>query len=134
MDLVFKHLTHVRQALNSQYPFYILVETSGSCKEHDDTKLNNFLEKLMEDGIVDDGVVAQDESQAAQLWSIREGIPEACSKAGAVYKYDISMPVPVLYKMVEDVLKRLTDAGIVGENKMVTDVIGYGHVGDGRFR
>ncbi|ORX97831.1 hypothetical protein K493DRAFT_280905 [Basidiobolus meristosporus CBS 931.73] len=122
-----------RNPLAEEHPFYVLLETSGSNKEHDDEKLGAYLEKLMENEIIDDGVIAQDATQILNLWSLRESIPEACSKSGAVYKYDISMPLPVFYQMVEDVRARLTAAGVYGPEKMVTDVIGYGHVGDGNL-
>lgn len=119
--------------MEDNYPFYVLVEISGSNKSHDDEKLQNFLEKLLTNEIVTNGVVAQDDTQITSLWSLREGIPEACSKAGAVYKYDISMPVPVLYQMVKDIRIRLQSAGVLGEDKLVSDVIGYGHIGDGNL-
>jgi len=45
----------------------------------------------------------------AGVWRIREGISEALSKAGAVYKYDISLPLPQLYQLVEDMRARLAD-------------------------
>ncbi|KAF9154843.1 hypothetical protein DFQ26_009938 [Actinomortierella ambigua] len=134
LELVKEHLVAGKKdPLESMHPFYVLIETSGSNKDHDDEKLNTFLEKLLEDEVVQDGVVAQDQTQVKNLWAIREGIPEACSKAGAVYKYDISMPVPVLYKMVEDVRARLNKAGVVGADKPVRSVIGYGHIGDGNL-
>ncbi|CAG8637671.1 7702_t:CDS:10, partial [Paraglomus occultum] len=116
-----------------QYPFYVLMETSGSNKEHDDEKLAACLESLMDASIVQDGVIAQDISQMNNLWSFREDIPEATHKAGAVYKYDISLPVPVLYKMVEDMRKRLEDSGSFGKDKAITHVIGFGHLGDGNL-
>ncbi|KAI1302859.1 hypothetical protein EDD11_005463 [Mortierella claussenii] len=119
--------------LQSQYPFYVLIETSGSNKDHDDEKLDSFLEGLMTDGIAQDGVVAQDKTQIHNLWAIREGIPEACSKAGAVYKYDISIPVPVLYQAVKDMRSHLVKADAFGDGKLFSSVIGYGHVGDGNL-
>jgi (R)-2-hydroxyglutarate---pyruvate transhydrogenase len=119
--------------LGDNYPFYVLVEISGSNKNHDDEKLHSFLEKVLSNEIVKDGVVAQDDTQIATLWSLREGIPEACSKAGAVYKYDISIPVPKLYQMIEDVRNRLQSAGVLGEDKLVSNVVGYGHIGDGKL-
>ncbi|RKP25042.1 hypothetical protein SYNPS1DRAFT_29212 [Syncephalis pseudoplumigaleata] len=113
-----------KDPLTSQYPFYVLVETQGSDSEHDMAKLNGFLEKLLESSIVDDGVIKS-------LWSLRELIPEACSKAGAVYKYDVSIPVPKLYTLVEDMRERLAAVGLLGQQ--VEEVIGYGHVGDGNL-
>ncbi|KAF9383377.1 hypothetical protein CPB97_006512 [Podila verticillata] len=134
IDLVKEHLVAgANNPLQSAHEFYVLIETSGSNKDHDDEKLSNYLEGLMSDEIVQDGVVAQDTTQVRNLWAIREGIPEACSKSGAIYKYDISMPVPVLYQMVEDMRDRLEKAGAVGDGKLVKSVIGYGHVGDGNL-
>ncbi|KAF9422535.1 D-lactate ferricytochrome c oxidoreductase [Podila epigama] len=134
INLVKQHLVAgANDPLESEHPFYILIETSGSNKDHDDEKLNNFLEGLLTDEIVQDGVVAQDTTQLNNLWAIREGIPEACSKTGAVYKYDLSMPVPVLYNMVEDMRTRLTEKGVLGEGKPVKCVVGFGHIGDGNL-
>ncbi|KAF9911679.1 hypothetical protein EC991_002797 [Linnemannia zychae] len=134
IKLVKEHLVAgANDPLESLHNFYVLIETSGSNKDHDDEKLNSFLEGLMGDEVVQDGVVAQDTTQIQNLWAIREGIPEACSKAGAVYKYDISMPVPVLYQAVEDMRARLVQNNAIGEGKLFTSVIGYGHVGDGNL-
>jgi FAD/FMN-containing dehydrogenase len=119
--------------LADNYPFYVLVEISGSNKYHDDDKLQNCLEELLTNEIVNDGVVAQDETQMSTLWSLRESLPEACSKAGAVYKYDISIPLSVFYKMAEDIRNRLQSAGVLGEDKLVSNVVAYGHVGDGKI-
>lgn len=134
IDLVKQHLVAgANDPLETEHPFYILIETSGSNKDHDDEKLNNYLEGLLTDEVVQDGVVAQDTTQFNNLWAIREGIPEACSKTGAVYKYDLSMPVPVLYDMVQDMRTRLEENGVLGEGKPVKCVVGFGHIGDGRL-
>ena len=65
---------------------YMVVETSGSCGEHDAAKLEAFLEAAMTAGEVLDGTVAADGAQAKALWRLREGVTEALVKAGAVYK------------------------------------------------
>ncbi|KAK9450815.1 uncharacterized protein V1518DRAFT_411781 [Limtongia smithiae] len=120
---------------DSPHPFYVLVETSGSSPAHDEEKLQNYLEGLLEDGVIEDGVVAQDESQIKNLWNWREGIPESLSKSGGVYKYDVSIPLAELYKMVEDTRELLSSHGIaVGtEDSNVVNVVGYGHLGDGNL-
>lgn len=118
--------------LEGEYPFYCLVETSGSNAEHDMAKLESFLEYIMGEGIVADGVLAQDETQFQSLWRWREGITEALSHLGGTYKYDVSIPLPELYQLVEDCRERLTSLGFVGdeESKPVRAVVGYGHMGD----
>ena len=47
----------------------------------------------MGEGVVVDGTVARDSAQAAALWAIREGITGALARSGAVYKYDVSIPL-----------------------------------------
>lgn len=122
--------------IEGEYPFYILIETSGSNEAHDMEKIEAFLEKSMEDGLVDDGIIAQDETQLRNLWSWRESIPEASTAAGGVYKYDVSIPLPQLYSLVEDASTRLSEAGMVDFDdaaKPVVEAIGYGHIGDGNL-
>lgn len=118
--------------LEGDYPFYCLIETSGSNGEHDMAKLEAFLEHIMEEGIVADGVLAQDETQFQSIWRWREGITEALSHLGGTYKYDVSIPLNELYQLVEDCRERLTQMDFVGddESKPVRAVVGYGHMGD----
>ena len=125
-------VTGKKRPLEGQHPFYCLIETSGSNSDHDSEKLEQFLETVMGEEIVSDGVLAQDETQIQSLWSWREGIPECLGHWGGVYKYDLSIPLQELYQLVEDTRKRLTSAGLVGidEKHPVVAVVGYGHMGD----
>lgn len=72
-----------------------------------------------------DGTVAQDSGQCRSLWQLRESIAEALSRAGAVYKYDISLPVKTMYDMVDKIRARL--------GSKADGVLGYGHLGDGNL-
>lgn len=119
-----------------EYPFYVLIETSGLNKEHDDEKLETFLGQAMEDGLVPDGIIAQDETQVKLLWSWRELVPEALTQGGGVYKYDVSLPLKDLYGLVDATQAELEKAGLVSmddELKPVIRAFGYGHVGDGNL-
>ncbi|KAL5117469.1 D-lactate ferricytochrome c oxidoreductase [Pleosporales sp. CAS-2024a] len=121
--------------LDGEYPFYCLIETSGSNSDHDGEKLEKFLEHVMDTNIVQDGILAQDQTQIQELWSWREGITECLGHDGGVYKYDLSIPIHELYDLVNETRDRLTEAGLVGtENSHpVVDVVGYGHMGDGNL-
>jgi FAD/FMN-containing dehydrogenase len=44
-------------------------------------------------GLVQDGVIAASEAQRAGLWRIRDSIPEANRRIGAVSSHDISLPL-----------------------------------------
>ena len=121
--------------LEGEHPFYVIVETSGSNAEHDQEKLEGFLNHVMETEIVADGVVAQDATQAKNLWSCREGVPEALGHFGGIYKYDLSVPLECLYDLVTEARTRLRDRGLLGDgdNYPVVDAVGYGHLGDGNL-
>lgn len=135
-------VTGNKRPLEGEHPFYCLIETSGSNAEHDMEKLEKFLEHAMGQEIVSDGVLAQDETQVKSLWGWREGITEALGHYGGTYKYDLSIPLPELYSLVEETRERLLSKGLVSpaeadENKPDSDdrkpalgVVGYGHMGD----
>ncbi|KAI1331132.1 hypothetical protein F5Y16DRAFT_395566 [Xylariaceae sp. FL0255] len=136
MDSYSQNLVHkVRQnkrPLEGEHPFYCLIETSGSNADHDAEKLGNFLEDVMSKDIVTDGVLAQDESQIKSLWGQREGIPECLGHWGGVYKYDVSIPLGDLYRLVDETRERIEEAGLKGDSDEfpVVEVVGYGHMGD----
>jgi (R)-2-hydroxyglutarate---pyruvate transhydrogenase len=114
--------------LDETYKFNVLIETSGSNTEHDAAKLQNYLEHVLEKQIISDGVLAESETQLTSLWSIREGVTEGLGHAGGgVYKYDLSMPLELLYTLVEETRQRVK--GVNG----IIDVVGYGHIGDGNL-
>lgn len=133
LKLVLKHVPNVRNVLQNESPFYVLLETAGSDPDHDSEKLSNLLEKLMEENIVSDGSVAQDESQASLMWSIRESISQACSTQGGNHKYDISVPINNFYQIVDDVKSNLRSLEMydAAGDKLITHVAAFGHLGDG---
>lgn len=109
----------------SRWPFYVLVETSGSNSYHDEEKVTSFLEKVLSENTAQDGTVATDLSKVKELWGLRERITESLMCCGTVYKYDLSLPLPNMYDLVLDMRRRLGD--------MVTYVTGHGHLGDGNL-
>jgi len=129
-----KHVTGRKFPLESETPFNVLIETSGSNADHDSEKLTALLEDLMESGIIADGTLGESETQAKELWSWREGVPEVLGHWGGVYKYDVSIPFSELYVLVEDVRAKMKEQGLLStpENpeNIVVDVVGYGHMGD----
>ncbi|CAH4019647.1 D-2-hydroxyglutarate dehydrogenase, mitochondrial isoform X1 [Pieris brassicae] len=107
------------------YPFYVLIETSGSDENHDDEKLNRFLSKEMESGKIVDGTITSEPAKMKNIWNIRESIPGAGLLDGYVFKYDISIPLKNYYDIVLLLRKRM--------GNKITRVYGYGHIGDGNI-
>ncbi|XP_046451925.1 D-2-hydroxyglutarate dehydrogenase, mitochondrial-like [Daphnia pulex] len=109
----------------NHFPFYILLETSGSNADHDAEKLNSLLEMLLKNGTIVDGTIAVDSTQATNLWALRERIAEALASEGYVYKYDVSVPIRQFYQLVDVMRARLENLPI--------RCCGYGHLGDGNL-
>eukprot|EP01119_Soliformovum_irregulare_P018072 TRINITY_DN5479_c0_g1_i1.p1 TRINITY_DN5479_c0_g1~~TRINITY_DN5479_c0_g1_i1.p1 ORF type:complete len:510 (-),score=145.07 TRINITY_DN5479_c0_g1_i1:38-1567(-) len=126
MDLVLRHRKDVTDPFKERYPFYCLIETSGSRASHDFEKLENFMERILgnENSYVKDGVIADQTSQIQSIWKLREGISESLQREGTVYKYDISLPLSHFYSIVEEFQEKFAKRAIV---------VGYGHIGDGNL-
>ncbi|KAF8332344.1 putative DLD2-D-lactate dehydrogenase [Cantharellus anzutake] len=120
---------------------FVLIETSGGKREHDEAKLEEFLEQIYaKEDFITSGVQSQSQDDFLSLWSFRELIPEAAGKMGKVYKYDISVPVSEFKAVTDTVRKHLKALNLIrapGEEKgggaKVIEVIGYGHFGDGNL-
>ena len=73
---------------------YVLVDLASS---RPDAGLRDLLESVLEEAMaaeeVTDAVIAESETQRAQLWRIREEHPEAQKREGASVKNDVSVPV-----------------------------------------
>jgi FAD/FMN-containing dehydrogenase len=75
---------------------------------------------------VSDGILAQSEGQAARLWAVRETIPEANRRIGAIASHDISLPLSHLAEFIERAGTAIARLGDVRVNC-------FGHVGDGNL-
>ncbi|CAK5280147.1 unnamed protein product [Mycena citricolor] len=113
---------------------FVLVETSGGRRDHDEEKLNDLLASLLEaeKPLITNGVLSQNPAQFSSLWALREGVTEAVSKEGKAYKYDISIPLASFKDVVDTTREHLRSKGLLNDDA-VTHVMGYGHVGDGNL-
>ncbi len=100
----------------------VLLETGGAADLGE--KLEICLAAAMDAGLVSDAVLAQNDSQRAHFWHIRETIPEANKRIGSISSHDISVPV----SEVPAFIKRAAAAVPAGLR-----VNCFGHLGDGNL-
>lgn len=122
LDMVLSQFEHHKDPLETKYPFYLVLETSGSNNAHDVAKLEAFLDDAMSTGAVVDGTVAQDATQARKFFSLREHVPLALAARGYVFKYDFSLPMSQFYRIAAETRERLAH--------LDAQVVCYGHLGD----
>lgn len=128
IELVNKHIPDTTDPFEAPYPYYALVELSSA--RADETIRDAFetaLGQALENNTIQDAVVATSETQALQLWRIRETIPESEKVEGASIKHDVSVPVSKVADFLEQagniVSKAVPDARLVS----------FGHLGDGNI-
>jgi FAD/FMN-containing dehydrogenase len=79
-----------------------------------------------ERGLIRDGLLASSSAQRAQLWQLREDIPAANRKIGAVSSHDISLPLGEIAAFIETAPAALARIGNFRINC-------FGHLGDGNL-
>ena len=109
-------------------PYCVLIENSDHESEsHARSQFESLLEMAIEQGCVTDAVVAENLTQAHQLWHIRESIPLAQAEEGLNIKHDISIAVSRIPEFVE-----VTDALLARAIPGVR-LVNFGHLGDGNL-
>ncbi len=109
-------------------PYFVLLENSDHESEtHARTQFEKLLETAFENGCVLDAVVAENLTQANQLWHIRESIPLAQAEEGLNIKHDISIAVSRIPEFVATT-DALLSAAIPGVR-----LVNFGHLGDGNL-
>ena len=128
LSLVAKHYPQQRVPLWQDCPYCVLLENSDHESEsHARTQFEKLLETAFEDGCVTDAVVAENLTQANQLWHIRESIPLAQADEGLNIKHDISIAVSRIPEFVATTDAQL-EAAIPGVR-----LVNFGHLGDGNL-
>jgi FAD/FMN-containing dehydrogenase len=124
MQKVIAH-TGIPRPFESECPFYVLLEFEGRFEAIVDDAMTTF-EHCMEQGWVIDGVMSQNQTQAATLWRLREDISETIAPF-TPYKNDISVLITHVPAFIADI-----DA-IVNESYPDFEICWFGHIGDGNL-
>jgi FAD/FMN-containing dehydrogenase len=99
LDMVLKHMPQTSLPFQTQPPWMIILEASFPPllgDEQGQELLTQCLSTAFEEEMITDAVIAQNLSQADQLWHLRESLSEAQKGEGASLKHDISVPVASL--------------------------------------
>jgi len=126
VDFSIRHGIDIRDPLESKHPWYVLMELSSSRDDARDA-LEQILADGMEQGIVDDAVIAANLSQRAAFWKLRDEMSAAQKPEGGSIKHDISVPVAAVPDFIEQ-----ANAAVV---KLIpgSRPVPFGHLGDGNI-
>ncbi len=122
------HIEDAHDPFTDSHPLYALME--ATCSD-DEAAVREAVEaglgEAFEDDIVTDAVLAESGQQAANLWKVREGLPEAQSIEATVIKHDVSVPIS---RVPEYVVK---GGALVSEIIPGARLLPFGHMGDGNL-
>ena len=87
--------------------------------------VTGVLAELMEEGLVEDAVIATSDAQRGAFWALREGAAEAIYALGGSYMFDIALPLAAVPDFVTE-----TDADC---RRLGFEVLTVAHLGDGNL-
>lgn len=128
MKLVSHKFVLAKQVLKSETDWVILFELSSmDSEEKTRLEIQDILAQAIDDDLIVDAIVAESIQQSNAMWEIRETIPEAQLQLGNIIKHDISLPISELSEFIKNTNDQLS------KKWPDTEVIVFGHVGDGNL-
>ena len=115
----------VKLPLPTDYKYYILLDSLGSNQEQDHATMTALLEQAMENDMIADAVMTHSQSDIEWFWSIREDVHVVASNCTIDQHFDVSMPIALIGKYVDDTMVELSK--VEGVNACYP----FGHVADG---
>jgi len=128
LQLVLKHIPDTRAPLSGPHQWHALVEaTTADANQDIAGELARLLGASLQQGIIEDAVLATNEAQAEAFWKIRDTISEAERAEGQTLAHDISVAVADMPEFLTAAVERVERAfpGVIAS--------GFGHLGDGNI-
>jgi FAD/FMN-containing dehydrogenase len=132
LERVLEFAPDLREPFAQGYSHYVLMEveslpSSPGRETGAQSEMEELLADFVDQGVVADGTVAANSTQANTLWRYREEISEALSLHHIVHKNDISIPMAHLASFAPRLERELA------HNYPEYRVAIFGHLGDGNL-
>ncbi|WP_299960289.1 FAD-binding oxidoreductase [uncultured Roseobacter sp.] len=119
-------LPEVRQPFAERPEWSVLIEVGVVAGLDPQAALADLFEVAASEGVALDGVIAQSAQQSDAFWSVREHIPEANKRVGAIISSDVSVPLGAIPEFIAEGREVIGGVGTFRINC-------FGHVGDGNL-
>lgn len=126
LDFLTEVLPDLRQPFATPPEWTVLIDIGLPRGQDPSAALTDLFGEALEAGLVSDGIIAQSEAQRAAFWALREMIPEANRRIGAISSHDIALPLSEIPAFIEQAGAALAAAGDWRVNC-------FGHLGDGNL-
>jgi FAD/FMN-containing dehydrogenase len=126
VDFCVRHGDGIRDPLTSRHPWYVLMELTSQAPSLSET-METILSRGMEEGLVDDAVIATSLEHRRAFWLLREFVSPSQKPEGGSIKHDVSVPVASVPEFLEK-----ASAAVV-KFMPGSRVVAFGHLGDGNI-
>lgn len=116
----------VRHPFATPPRWMVLVEAGGGAGSGVEGAVTSALEAALEAAEIDDVLLAQSAQQRDDFWNLRESLPDANRRIGAISSHDISLPISEIPVFLDRVEKAVSPFGAFRINC-------FGHLGDGNL-
>jgi FAD/FMN-containing dehydrogenase len=126
LNFLSETLPEVRQPFTTKPDWMVLIDLGLGQGQSVPDALAGLFEAAMAQGLVSDGVIAGSGAERDQFWHLRESIPLANRKIGAISSHDISLPLGEIAGFIPRAEAALAKLGDWRINC-------FGHLGDGNL-
>jgi FAD/FMN-containing dehydrogenase len=105
---------------------YVLIESLGGDLEGDAARLEAVLASALEDGLVQDAVIARSEAERRRMWALRDDVAQV-ARNGPVITFDVSLRLAHMQAYLADLRGALTTRW------PAATLVVFGHLGDGNL-
>lgn len=126
-NAVVSNIAGQRDPFDAPHPWYVVIDWDVETESEGAALAEMLLASAFEKDLILDAVIAQSETQATQILSIRENMSAGQKFLGGSIKFDITIPlsrIPAFFKKADAAM----EAQIPGCRP-----VGFGHLGDGNI-
>ncbi|MEO6624235.1 MAG: FAD-binding oxidoreductase [Burkholderiaceae bacterium] len=127
VDFVLSKVPGLRSPLVSPHAFHVLMENAGSDAERHLAAFDEFLEQMLDEGVIADATIARSHADTGALWAVRDATANFPALMPGLVSFDISFAVRDIGRAAAE-CERLLREGWPGCTALV-----YGHLGDGNL-
>ena len=126
LDFISETLPDVRLPFRMPPDWAVLIDLGAPAALPLADRLDLLFEEGAETGLILDGWLARSEAHRADFWAVREALPAANRRIGAISSHDISVPLGAIPEFIERAAPLIRAVGDFRINC-------FGHVGDGNL-
>jgi FAD/FMN-containing dehydrogenase len=125
-EFLHETMPEVRTPFDGAPDWMVLVEVGSGADADMEARMSAVLETALEDALISDVLLAQSAAQRDEFWTVRESIPAANKRIGAISSHDISIPQDRIAAFIDEGRAAIKRFGDVRLNC-------FGHLGDGNL-